>query len=295
MNKSRACENIAKNKVYVKIAETRDELESAYTLIHRNYVKTGYMKPYPAGIRVTIFDFEPQSRTFIAVKNDKVIATLTTVFDSRLMLPSNHLFYERLNTLRKDGKRICEISKLACCQENRHTWIQTLKLLFRASWIYASKVKQATDFCIMVEPKHVHFYQKYLLFHPISGVEKDPDANNALSVLMHLNLEDIENKYKDLCTQGKRRLDLYNFFITNITREELSKFKLYAQKNIMNSQLLYYFAMFKTNLLRETDFESLMILFSYYRDFDFSVLMEDENEKQYVNGINIKNGFLIRA
>ncbi|NCP55852.1 MAG: hypothetical protein GW845_11810, partial [Rhodoferax sp.] len=42
-------------RLVLKIAETREELEACFKLLHDAYVGSGFMKPDPSGMRVTIY------------------------------------------------------------------------------------------------------------------------------------------------------------------------------------------------------------------------------------------------
>ena len=43
----------------VKLAETKHEVAAALGLLHDTYVREGYMKPHPSGMRLTIYHALP--------------------------------------------------------------------------------------------------------------------------------------------------------------------------------------------------------------------------------------------
>src|ERR1035438_10509274 len=55
-----------------KIADTQTELEEAFELLHDSYVKVGFMKAHPSGLRVTIYHALPTTTILVAKKGKKV-------------------------------------------------------------------------------------------------------------------------------------------------------------------------------------------------------------------------------
>ena len=65
-----------------KIAETREELEACFRLLHDTYVRRGFMQPDPSGLRVTIYHALPTTTTLCAKYDGKVVGTLS-LFNGR--------------------------------------------------------------------------------------------------------------------------------------------------------------------------------------------------------------------
>ena len=59
------CDPAPDPRLVVKIAENREELEACFRLLHDTYVASGYMRPDPSGMRVTIYcsGAPPQGRS----------------------------------------------------------------------------------------------------------------------------------------------------------------------------------------------------------------------------------------
>ena len=53
-------------RLVLKIAETQEELEACFKLLHDAYVSSGFMTPDPSGMRVTIYHALPSTTTLCA-------------------------------------------------------------------------------------------------------------------------------------------------------------------------------------------------------------------------------------
>ena len=53
-------------RLVLKIAETQEELEACFKLLHDAYVSSGFMKPDPSGMRVTVYHALPTTTTLCA-------------------------------------------------------------------------------------------------------------------------------------------------------------------------------------------------------------------------------------
>ena len=57
------CNDNPDRKLVLKIADTREELEACFALLHDAYVSSGFMKPDPSGLRVTLYHALPTTTT----------------------------------------------------------------------------------------------------------------------------------------------------------------------------------------------------------------------------------------
>src|SRR5690349_659934 len=80
------------NSLRFKIAETKEELEQAFSLLHDAYVKEGLMQPHPSGMRVTKFHALPSTTTLIALEGDVVVGTLSLIRRETFGLPLEKIF-----------------------------------------------------------------------------------------------------------------------------------------------------------------------------------------------------------
>jgi tetratricopeptide (TPR) repeat protein len=192
-----------------RLAETREDLEGAFRLVYRNYVELNYCKFNRFRIHFYLYDALPETRTLVAHDGEKVVGTLTLVFDSELGLPSESLYKSEIDGLREAGRKLVEVSKLATDRELGRGQIIAVRGLFRLAWLLAASARSATDFCIMVEPHHEKFYRRTYLFERLGELREDPKAGGAASILMRLDLETAPDRMREAFGEDARPRNLY--------------------------------------------------------------------------------------
>ncbi len=60
------CDPAPDPRLELKIADTQEELEACFALLHDAYVAAGFMKPDPSGMRVTPYHALPTTTTLCA-------------------------------------------------------------------------------------------------------------------------------------------------------------------------------------------------------------------------------------
>ncbi len=60
------CDPKPDRRLVLKIAETKEELEACFKLLHDAYVGSGFMVPHPSGMRVNIYHALPTTTTLCA-------------------------------------------------------------------------------------------------------------------------------------------------------------------------------------------------------------------------------------
>ncbi len=249
----------------IKIAETRDELEQAFSLVYQSYLKLGYLRePNPFKISLSIYHILPETVVFVFKSYLRVICTLTQVFDSKLFgLPMDALYREQLDSLRNENRQLVEISALATSEETR--WQNLFMYLCRAMFCYAM-YQNVNDLCIMVNPKHVEFYKRIFLFEDL-GPEKYYPNVRAPAVALRLNLDDILGKLKDTYCSLDFDSNLYSFFY-RITNNQVTasngEHSLVKNERMMDTDTVRYFFVQKTNVLEQATPEQREYIESIY-------------------------------
>ena len=111
-------------------------------------------------------------------------------------LPADNLYNPELDALRARGRRLAEIVSLGVAEESGPNGSQVLIRLFNHAYLAARRVRQATDIVITVNPRHVPFYKKTLLFAE-AGPEREYDkVGGAPAMLLRLDLGVIEERVR---------------------------------------------------------------------------------------------------
>src|SRR6516164_7685911 len=92
--------------IQVKRASEPDEWEQAYQMVAANYKARGYEAPSPKQVRFTPYHALPDTVTFVAKYQGRVVATLSMVLDNSLLgLPIEAVYPDEIAELRLQGRR----------------------------------------------------------------------------------------------------------------------------------------------------------------------------------------------
>jgi len=178
-----------------QIAETYSDLITAFNLVYHEYLARGYCQPKPSEIHYTHFCILPDSRTFLLTdkKSGQIRGTASLVLDSSSGLPMESLFGPRLSDLRKENRRLAEVTLLCMASKSQlnethanRNKLSSIFTFFKHVFNYALTLN-VSDLVIVVNPRHVSIYQ-YLTFEPLGDIYPYPDACGNPAQLMHLDL-----------------------------------------------------------------------------------------------------------
>lgn len=161
----------------IRVAATEERTRSASLLIQKMYSWRGY--------HAAEMQRDPNRITLLAFGENKIVGTLTLGLDSPVGLLVDELYKPEVDSLRAQGRRVCEIIKLAL--DEGLSSKPVLAALFHISFIYGHNIHQGTDFVIEVNPRHVAFYRRMLGFE-LFGSERMCGRVNAPAVLLRLDL-----------------------------------------------------------------------------------------------------------
>jgi ribosomal protein S18 acetylase RimI-like enzyme len=140
----------------IERACTAEDLRQAYRLVYDVFVTRRFISPDPSHMRVRIYETTPETATFVAKIDGRVVAVLSVVEDSpELGLPSDGAFKEELDALRHAGRRLCEITNQAVAVEYRKSAVPTE--LMRCA-IAVSLTQGFHEAIASVSPGHNGFY-----------------------------------------------------------------------------------------------------------------------------------------
>ena len=163
----------------IRIASSESRRRSASMVIKKMYLSRGYGSP-------TLED-NPYRITVLVSQDERVVGTTTLGLDSSQGLLADQSYKDELDKLRSQGRRVCEMTKLAIDDENVDSK-HIVAVLFHLCKIYGHNIHQASDFVIEINPRHALFYRRMLGFEPF-GPERVCPRVNAPSVLLRLPVE----------------------------------------------------------------------------------------------------------
>lgn len=254
------------DQVVFKLAETREELEGAFALLHDSYVDVGLMKPDPSGLRVTSYHAIPSSVTLIGKAGAEVVATLTIIADSKLGLPSDQ--FVDLSKLRQGGNRLAEISALAIKKEYKGKLLFHL-LKYNYEWCVNYLSINHLIATLTTDSKAYELYESILFF---KRIENKIEANYAFAnfrpvIAEHLDLDEARETFKKHYAKKETKKNLFDFFV----QKKINFFQFPKRTHFavsyptMNSQDFTYFFTQKTSALLNMSTPALLELQTIYQ------------------------------
>jgi hypothetical protein len=197
----------------VKLATTRDELESAYRLLHDVYVESKFMRPDPSGMRVSVYNALPSTSTIIATWDGKVVGTVSVIRHTPLGVPLDKIF--DIRPLFSGGKRVAEISALAVAKEFRRNSGEIFFPLMKFAYEYWIRYFGLDEVVIAVNPRHSEFYDALLFFRNLSNsmVTNYDFVNGNPAVGKRLNLQEALKVFSRHYGKSSRKRNLFSYFV----------------------------------------------------------------------------------
>jgi hypothetical protein len=170
--------NIAR-AITVSVASQPAELEEAYRLVAANYQASGYEQPGAKPIRFTPYHALPDTVTFVAKHEGRVVATFSLVPDNHLLgLPLETIYPEEIAALRQGGARLAEVTSFAATGMSLREFSRVFNALIRL--MKQHHVRHGGDtWVITVNPTHRTFYTKVLGYVPLGPCRPHPKVQGA--------------------------------------------------------------------------------------------------------------------
>lgn len=161
----------------ISVADTQEKQGQALHLIRQMYERRGYRHSH-------FLPNTPHTITLIATgTGDTPIGTLTIGLESPAGLLAERTYPGEIESMRVEGKRICEFIGLAVVPGVRSK--KVLARLFHTAMLCTWGFFGHTDSVIEVTPAHARFYRRMLGFRQV-GTERVCSRVNAVGVLLHI-------------------------------------------------------------------------------------------------------------
>jgi len=180
-------------------ATSLEDLASAYRLVHDVFVERGYIAPDDSGLRVRVFEALPETATFVAKAGAAVVGVTSMVIDSPdLGLPSDKAFKAEIDSLRAEGRKVCEGTNWAVAESHRHSAV--MSEMMRAAFAHAV-AQRCTDFIGAVSPGHAGFYG-LLGFEQLGQVRSYSSEIHDPVVMVRLDLTGLAERFRSADNGG---------------------------------------------------------------------------------------------
>lgn len=257
--------------VVIKLANTQDELEQAYRLLHNAYVKQNLMDPHPSGLRFNIWSALPYTSVIIAKCGEKIIGTVSLIIDSQIGLPSDKIYKKEIDSQRNNGKRIVEVSAFAVDPDFRQDGHKISLYLMKYLYQYSCKTLKADFLCASIREGVSDFYKALFAFEK-KGKTINYDLVNGTPAV-HISL-DLSKKNRDkLKNIYAHYPDKNNLHLFCTSEEKEISFELphgnsiFLGNPLMTPELLNYFLVQKTALHKDLVPRELELIKSAYESY----------------------------
>lgn len=253
-------------RLVLKIAETQEELEACFRLLHDAYVSSGFMKPDPSGMRVTIYHALPTTTTLCAKFDGEVVGTMSLIRESLFGFPLQAIF--DLNQVRALKGQIAEVSALAVHPKFRKTGGTILFPLMKFMYNYCTTFFDTRHLVIAVNPNRIELYESLLFFQRLSetSVKNYDFANGAPAIGATLDLHRAPAIFEKVYGQKPLRRNLHHYFTQAVLPNIVLPGRRYFTTNdpVMTPELLDYFFNQRTQVFTQLNLRKKQLLHAIY-------------------------------
>ena len=207
------CDDQPDTRLELKIADTQDELEACFRILHDAYVASGFMQPDPSGLRVTIYHALPTTTTLCAKWDGQVVGTISMIREGVFGFPLQSVF--NLGQVRSKTGKIAEISALAIDPRFRATGGRILFPLMKFMYEYCREYFDTRHIVIAVNPNKIEMYESLLFFERLQArvIDNYDFANGAPAVGATLDLLHAPEVFRQAYADKRPRKNLFRYFV----------------------------------------------------------------------------------
>jgi hypothetical protein len=252
----------------IVIANTKAFREAAFRLVYDVYTSKGYaLKVRPESAMLCTIQFmHPETIIFLVLKGEEPVGTATVVPDSPLGLAVDLIFPEPLASLRKEGRRLCEVSSLAVTEGVAHESVDLTTHLYRLLILASVRSLKGTDIVACVMAHHGDFYNNVLLFDDVSVETRRSPKTGQQVRYGRLNLETMKGRYARRYEGVTGRQNLYRWFFENEDEPVMLEW-MDENRRPMTAEEMQYFGAEKSGILADAGPERVAVLMACHEKF----------------------------
>ncbi|MDR2092543.1 MAG: hypothetical protein LBP58_04410 [Azoarcus sp.] len=253
-------------KFVLKLAQTKEELEACFRLLHDEYVAAGIMKPDPSGLRVTFHHALPTTSVLMCCHESTVIGTVSLIRENKLGFPMQQVF--DLDKVFRKGGNVAEVSALAISRQFRMVRNRILMPMLKFLYEYAEYRFDTQHLVIAAHPRHMGFYENVLCFRRLSPhrVKHYDFVNGAPAAGAHLDLVEAKEMFQQKYGHLPAGKNLYHYFTAaSLPNCQFPHRRFHTTTDpVMTPELIDYFFRQRTNLFGNLNAREIQLLHTLY-------------------------------
>jgi len=269
------CDAAPDPRLTLKIADTQDELEACFRILHDAYVAAGFMKPDPSGLRVTIYHALPTTTTLCAKWDGQVVGTMSMIREGVFGFPLQSVF--NLAPLRARSGQIAEVSALAIDPAFRTTGGKMLFPLMKFMYEYCREYFDTRHLVIAVNPNKIELYESLLFFERLQArvVDNYDFANGAPAVGATLDLLHAPERFRQAYAGRPPRKDLHRYFVeTRLPNIQTPRRPFHTTNDpVLTPAMMDHFFNRRTQVFATLDERKRLLLRSIYDDPAYAAVL----------------------
>ena len=262
-------------RLELKIADTQDELEACFRILHDAYVAAGFMQPDPSGLRVTVYHALPTTTTLCAKWDGRVVGTISMIREGVFGFPLQSVF--NLAQVRARTGKIAEISALAIDPNFRKTGGSILFPLMKFMYEYCQAYFDTRHIVIAVNPNKIELYESLLFFERLQAhvVNNYDFANGAPAVGASLDLIQAAETFERVYGAKRPRKNLAQYFMRCRLPNILAPSRRFFTTNdpVLTPAMMDYFFNRRTQVFAGLDDRKRLLLKSIYDHQSYATVL----------------------
>ena len=193
----------------IRLARPPEPHHPAGAHVQKVYPRTGYL--------ASATQTHPSICTFTAYDEGRLAGTVSLRLDSKDGLFADKLYKREIDALRREGRRVCEFSRLAV--DTSRVSRPVLAGLFHTVLLYAQRIHGFDYIVIEVNPRHVGYYRHVLWFDVIGPQRRNARAH-APAVLMGVSFQKVGDNLHRYAGKGMRATRTRNLYVYGFSPAE---------------------------------------------------------------------------
>ena len=262
---SRLDKALSKRFVF-KLAQTREELEACFRLLHDEYVRAGLMDPEPSGMRVTLHHALPTTSTLMCRYGERVLGTVSLIRENGLGFPMQRIF--DLGEIIRESGSVAEVSALAIDKHFHAVKDRIMMPLLKFLYEYAEYRFDTRHLIIATHPQHIGFYENVLCFRRLScpPVDHYDFVKGAPAIGAHLDLDKAKESFLRKYADAPLEKNLYHYFtVAALPNGQFPHQRFDTESDpVMTPKLLDYFFNQQTKVFSTLETQEIRLLHTIY-------------------------------